>query len=80
MSIYTKNVIIIASEILISNVDWCLVKDTLFINITKKPEFWHKGHPILNKHKRLMFWVRFLVKWNDAYYTKNVIITSIDIY
>ena len=28
------------------------------------------------KHKCLMFWVTFLVKWNGAFYTKNVIIIS----
>ena len=28
----------------------------------------------LNKHKCLMFWVTFLVRWNGAYYKKNVVI------
>ena len=34
---------------------------------------WSHCHT-LTKHKCLMFWVTFLVKWNGAYYTKNVII------
>ena len=47
------------------------------LDLYTKNSITHGSSHTRNKHKYLMFWVTFLVKWNGAYYKKIVVIVFI---